>query len=560
MERILKIFTREYSNITQAALVLGIFALLSQVLGLFRDRFLASFVGPGGQLDAYYAAFQIPDLIFISVASLASVTVIVPFILERMPDGQNINGKAKKFVNDIFTVFFSVIVFVSVIVFFLMPKIAPLVTPGFSTELQALVIDLSRIMLLSPILLGLSNLFGAITQLFQKFFIYALSPIFYNLGIILGIVFLYPHFGIQGVAYGVIFGALMHFLIQAFASIGSGFTPRFSRKVDFQSIKRVVLVSLPRTLGISLNHIALLGIIAMASFLHSGSISIFKLSINLQSVPLALIGLSYAVAAFPAMTKSFTIGDIEKFKIHLKRTARAIIFWALPVSFLFIVLRAQIVRVILGSPEFSWDNTRLVAAALAIFSISVMAQSLISLFARAYYAAGNTKKPLAINFVSSISIIGFAFLFVYMFKSMPLFQVAFENFFKVSGIVGTEVLMLPLAYSCGTIVNFILFWLAVKKDFLKREAFIMKTFLQVILASAVMGVVSYLFLNILSPVFGTITFWGIFLQGFISGVVGIVAGVIVLRLLKNEELRDLTRALRTKFWKARVITSQEQNL
>lgn len=560
MERILRFFSREYTNITQAALVLGIFSLLSQILGLFRDRFLAHYVGPGNLLDSYYAAFQIPDLIFISVASLASVTVLVPFILERMPDGQEANGSAKKFVSDVFTVFFITIILLSFIVFLLMPKIAPLVTPGFSPGLQSLVVELSRIMLLSPILLGLSNLFGAVTQLFRKFFIYSLSPIFYNVGIIIGIVFLYPHFGIKGVAFGVVLGALMHFLIQAVASVGSGFSPSFSRYVDFKAIKRVVLVSLPRTIGISLNHLALLAIIAIASFLDSGSISIFKLSINLQSVPLALIGLSYAVAAFPAMTKSFTQGDTEKFKTYLKKASRSIIFWALPISFLFIVLRAQIVRVILGSPEFSWDNTRLVAAALAVFSISVVAQSLISLFARAYYATGNTKKPLLINFISSISIVIFSFIFLKAFNSLPMFQYAFESLFRVSGIEGTEVLMLPLAYSCGTILNFILFWLAIKRDFMYRQQFIMKTFLQTLSASFVIGIVAYLLLNILSPIFGTVTFWGIFLQGFISGMLGIIGGVLVLWLFKNEELFELSRALHSKFWRARVITSQEESL
>ncbi|MFZ2072231.1 MAG: murein biosynthesis integral membrane protein MurJ [Minisyncoccia bacterium] len=559
MNKILRIFGKEFGNVNQAALLLGFFAFLSQILGLFRDRFIAHFIGPSLSLDAYYAAFRIPDLIFISIASLASITVLIPFIVSRM-SGEKVTEEAKKFLNDVFTVFFAVMALVSIIAFFLMPYVITFIAPGFSPVLQIKVVELSRIMLLSPILLGLSNLFGTITQLFRKFFVYALSPIFYNFGIILGVLFLYPIFGIYGLAMGVVLGALMHFLIQVFASSGCGFAPSFSKSINFKDIKKAVLISLPRTLGLSFNNIALILIISFASFLKGGSISIFNLSLNLQSVPLGIIGLSYAVAAFPTLTKSFSSGKIEDFKNHLKSAARQIIFWSLPITFLFIVLRAQIVRVILGSGSFSWENTRLVAASLAIFSISIMAQGLIALFARAYYAGGNTKRPLLINFISSSSIVLFSYLFLFIFKNSFVFKCFIESLLKVSDIPGTEVLMLPLAYSLGTIINLILLWFFIKKDFLKKEQFIFKTFFQSLGASFFIGFVSYLSLNILSPVFGTNTFWGIFFQGFISGVFGILAGVLVLYLLKNEELKDLVKTLRTKFWRAKVIAPPQEGL
>jgi len=559
MNKILRVFGKEFGNINQAAILLGFFAFLSQILGLFRDRFIAHFIGPSASLDAYYAAFRIPDLIFISIASLASITVLIPFIVSKM-SGDKVTDEARKFLNDIFTVFCVVILSVSFIAFILMPYIVFLIAPGFSSLMQDKVIELSRIMLLSPILLGFSNLFGTITQLFRKFFIYALSPIFYNFGIIIGVLFIYPIFGIYGLAMGVVLGAFMHFLIQAFASTGCGFAPRFSFSINFKDIKKAVLISLPRTLGISFNNIALILIVSFASFLKGGSISIFNLSLNLQSVPLGIIGLSYAVAAFPTLTKSFSSGKLDDFKNHLKSAARQIIFWSLPITFLFIVLRAQIVRVILGSGSFSWENTRLVAASLAIFSISIVAQGLIALFARAYYAGGNTKRPLLINFISSMSIVLFSYLFLYIFKNCLVFQYFIESLLKVSDIPGTEVLMLPLAYSFGTIINVILLWFFIRKDFIKKEQFIIKTFFQSLGASFFIGFVSYLSLNIFSPIFGTITFWGIFLQGFISGIIGISVGVLVLYLLKNEELKELIKAFRTKFWKAKVISPVQEGL
>lgn len=560
MEKIFRFFGKEYFNINHAALLLGSFAFLSQILGLFRDRAIAHFIGPSPTLDAYYAAFRIPDLIFISIASLASVTVLVPFIVARMK-GESISKEAQKFLNNIFSVFLLALVFVSVAVFFLLPYMVHFIAPGFDLSLQNKVIELSRIMLLSPILLGMSNLFGTITQLFRRFFLYALSPLFYNIGIIFGLFFLYPNFGIVGLAGGVVFGAFMHFVIQIFSAISCGFNPGFVIKsINWLEIKQVVMISLPRTLGLSFNNIALICIVSFASYLHSGSISVFNLSLNLQTVPLGIIGLSYAVAAFPTLTKSFSKEDKSEFKDHLRSASRAIIFWSLPITFLFIVLRAQIVRTILGSGSFSWENTRLVAASLALFSISIVAQGLIALFARAYYAGGNTKRPLYINLISSIFIILFSYVLLKIFHSSIQFQYFIESILKVKGIAGTEVLMLPLAYSLGTIINFSLLWYFIKKDFMHKELFILKTFLQNLASSFVIGIVSYLFLNLFSPIFGTETFWGIFLQGLFAGVLGILAGIVMLYILGSEELKDLGKTLKSKFWRTKVVAPSQEGI
>jgi len=469
-------------------------------------------------------------------------------------------NEARKYLNDIFTVFFMAMVFVSLAAFFLMPLLIPFIAPGFTPLMQSKVIELSRIMLLSPILMGLSNLFGTVTQFFRKFFIYSLSPIFYNIGIIIGVIFLYPIFGVSGLALGVVLGALMHFGIQAFASRDLGFAPKFSRSVNFLDVKRTVLISLPRTLGLAFNNIALIFIVAFASYLQNGSISIFNLSFNLQSVPLNIIGISYAVAAFPTLAKSISLGKLDEFKNHLRSAARAIIFWSLPVTFLFIVLRAQIVRVILGSGNFSWNNTRLVAASLAIFSVSVVAQGMIALLSRSYYAKGETRRPLMVNLFCSILIIILSYFFIHLFQNMPIFRYFMESLLKVTDIPGTAVLMLPLAYSVGTILNFILHWFFIRRDFMSGEFFITQTFFQSLGASFFLGLVSYLSLNIFSPIFGTTTFWGVFFQGFISGILGIMAAIFILYLLKNEELKDIARALHTKFWRAKIIAPPQEGL
>lgn len=558
MERIFRFFGKEYGNLNQAALLLGFFTLFSQVLGLFRDRLIAHYIGPSRALDAYYAAFRVPDFIFISIASLASITVLIPFLLERMK-GDDLSHEAEAFLQNIFSAFLYGLVGVSVIIFFLMPVIVKALVPGFDLATQEKVVELSRIMLLSPILLGLSNLLGALTQMFKRFFIYSLSPIFYNLGIIIGVVFLYPIWGIYGLAVGVILGAVMHFAIQFFSVKFAHFTFKLRAKIYWPEVREVILVSLPRTLGLSFNNIALIILISFASFLKPGSISIFTFSINMQSVPLGVIGISYAAAAFPSLSRSFKNGNLAEFKDNLISASRQIIFWSLPVAFLFIVVRAQIVRVILGSVGFSWENTRLVAASLAMFSISIVAQSLTALFARAYYAGGNTKTPLYINFFSSLSIIVFAYIFINIFKSFAGFQYFVESLFKVSGINGTEVLMLPLAYSLGTILNFILLWIYIKKDFIHRAPFIFKSFFQSLTASFFLGFFAYIALNVFSTIFNLNTFFGVFLQGLFAGIIGIIACGIVLYFFKNEEFLELLATFKTKFWRGRVLPPSEEN-
>lgn len=559
MEKILKIFQKEYGNVNQAAILLGFFAFLSQVLALFRDRAIAHFIGPSPSLDAYYAAFRVPDLIFICIASLASITVLVPFLVAKMTDDK-VTFEAKKYLNDVFTAFLLFMVFVSVVAFVFMPFLSKLIAPGFAPEFQAKLIWLSRIMLLSPIFLGLSNLFGTVTQLFRKFFIYALSPIFYNLGILFGIILLVPMFGIYGLAIGVVTGAFMHFGVQVLSAINCGFRPTFSLNINWVDVKKVAMTSLPRTLGLAFNNISIIAIISLASYLKSGSISIFNFSYNLQSVPLNIIGISYAVAAFPTLAKSVSAGKMEEFKNQLKSAARAIVFWSLPVIFLFIVVRAQIVRVILGSGSFSWENTRLVAACLAIFSLSIVAQGIITLLSRAYYANGDTKRPLIVNFSCSLLIIFLSYGLMYAFEHFNTFRFFIESLLKVSDIPGTGVLMLPLAYSIGTILNALLHWHFVRKDFMKGDSFITKTFFQSLGASFFLGLVAYIFLNILSPILGTTTFWGVFLQGFISGIFGILAAILVLYLLGSEELKEVTKTLHTKFWKVKVLPPSQEEL
>lgn len=561
VNRIIKFLNKEFRGINEAAILLGSFALLSQILGLVRDRMLALIVGPGPFLDVYYAAFRIPDFLYISIASLASITVLMPFLIERINNRDNNIQQAKIFMNNIFSAYMLFMVVASLILVFLMPNIASYVAPGFSEHQMNLLITTSRIMLLSPIFIGLSNLVGTITQLYRNFLIFSLSPVFYNIGILLGVIFLYPQFGIYGLGLGVILGALMHFLIQVPVIIKHDFLPKFIFKINWSEIYQVIKLSAPRTLTLSCNSLAFIFLIAMASNLKEGSISLFTFAFNLQSVPVGIIGISYSVAAFPILVKSFSMKDMDNFVNQIILAARQIIFWSLPAFILLVVLRAQIVRVILGSNSFSWFDTRLTAASVSLFVISLVTQGLVLLFVRGYYATGNTKKPLIINVFSSIMVIVFAHIFIYVFKNYPDILVKLEIILRVKDVPGTIMMALPLAYAMGSILNFFLIWFLFKKDFLANYNLdISRTFIESATSAIAMGLTSYISLELFDKIFDLTTGRGIFLQGFVSGISGIIIGVIVLAILKNREFINIVHALKNKFWRNRVVAPEQGEL
>jgi putative peptidoglycan lipid II flippase len=561
VNRILTFLNKEFRGVNEAALLLGGFTLLSQLLGLIRDRTLAHTVGAGPVLDVYYAAFRIPDFLYISIASLASVTVLMPFLMDRINNDNSSTLKAKKFMDNVFSAYMLFMAVASILIAIFIPYIALYIAPGFSEAQIDLLVTTSRIMLLSPIFIGLSNLIGTVTQLFRNFLVFSMSPIFYNLGILFGVIFLYPKFGVHGLAVGVVVGAVMHFLIQVPVVIKHDFFPRFISKIRWREILQVVKLSAPRTLALSANSLAFMFLIAMASTLKEGSISLFTFAYNLQSVPVGIIGISYSVAAFPILVKSFSMKDMDNFIGQIISASRQIIFWSFPLITLFIVLRAQIVRVVLGSNAFSWFDTRLTAASVALFVVSLASQGLVLLFVRGYYAAGNTKKPLLINVFSSVMVIVFAQILIFVFRNYPELLSKLEIILRVRGVPGTIMLALPIAYAMGSILNFFLIWVMFKKDFLDNNKInLSKTFIQSLISAVVIGVVAYVSLGFFDNIFDLNTGKGVFLQGFISGVIGIFTGVIVLMLLKNKELFDLIHALKNKFWRNRVIAPEQGEL
>lgn len=234
VNRILSIFHKEIAGVHQAAFLLGAFTLLSQLLALVRDRMLANFFGAGQMLDLYYTAFRIPDLIYASVASLVSISVLIPFFSGVFESDKE---KTRKLLSSIFTGFLVIMIGVSLVAFALMPYLVRFFFGNLGGEDAMIELTLlSRLLLLQPICLGISNVFGIVTQISKRFFLYAVSPILYNASIIFGLVFLYPIYGMKGVIGGVVIGGVMHFVIQIPFVFKQGLLPYIILKLDFKTM------------------------------------------------------------------------------------------------------------------------------------------------------------------------------------------------------------------------------------------------------------------------------------------------------------------------------------
>ena len=405
--------SRPTESVISAAFIITMAGIVSNVLGLFRDRMLASTFGAGDTLDVYYAAFRIPDLIYnlliLGALSAAFIPVFTGLISKDKDD------EAWQMASDITNLALFCIIILSALLALFAPWLMRLLTPGFPPEKIASVVMFTRIMFLSPLFLGISGIMGGILTSLKHFLVYSIAPLLYNLGIIFGIGVLVRIMGPIGLAWGVVLGAFLHMGLQYFTVKNLGFkhSLRFIGAWKNKEVRQVLRLMFPRMAGIAVNQFNLMIITIFASTLAAGSLAIFNFSTNLQSVPLSVFGISFSIAVFPALSTFAARGEKEKFVQAFSETFRQIMFFVIPLSVFMLVLRAQIVRVVLGAGKFDWSDTILTFQCLGIFVLSLFAQSAVQLLARSFYALQDTKTPFyvaivteAVNILAVILLIG----------------------------------------------------------------------------------------------------------------------------------------------------------
>ena len=530
-------FNFQTKSIIGAAGFLGIAVFISGLLGLFRDRLLAGRFGAGYELDVYFAAFRIPDFIYGILITGGIVAAFLPIFSKYFLRQEK---QSWDLTNNVLNCFLSLLVLICLILVVFAPFLIKIIAPGFSEVHKELVVSLTRIMLLSPIFFGLSSIFSGVLQYFNRFFIISLAPILYNLGIIFGILFLVPIFGIWGLAYGVILGAFLHLLIQIPSAYLLGFRWRPVFNFQHPGLKRIFKLMIPRFFGITAHHLNFIVITAIASTLTPGSIAVFNFSNNLQKFAVGLIGISWARAVFPSLSKTWANGRKQEFLREFSLVFRQILFLVIPISFLMFLLRAQIVRAILGTGEFGWWETRLTAASLGIFCLNIFAVALTPLIARAFFSLEDTKTPAVIAIVSSGVNIGLCFLFVFLLNFPNFFQEFMVNILKLHGLENIAIVGLPLAFSLSGIFYLALLLIFLYKkigDYKLKEIF--NSVKKIFLASVIMIIFAYFIRQAVANFVDMRTFLGIFIQLSLTTIGAVGIYILSASFLKSPEIKNI---------------------
>ena len=537
-----KIFSTATNSITSAAALVAVFSLLSRVLGILRDRILAGQFGAGEITDVYYAAFRVPDLLFnlivlgaLSAGFIPVFTKLVKNFSLGKKESNKDNKEAWDLANNVLNLLLLTLIFLSILGMIFTPQLVNVIVPGFSLELKALTVKLTRIMFLSPIFLGISSVLGGILQSYKKFLAYSLAPVLYNLGIIFGILYLVPRFGNSGLAWGVILGAFLHMAIQIPSAASSGF--KYSFRLDLKSkyLKKIIRMMVPRTLALAISQINLLVITIIASTLMVGSLAIFNFANNLQSFPIGIFGISFAVAAFPVFSR--LSNNNRELKNSFLKTFKQILFFIIPATIIFITLRAQIIRVILGTGEFNWQDTILTIETLGFFSLSLFSQATIPLLVRVFYAKEDSKTPFYSALIAMVINI--------------ILSIYFSIILGISG--------LSLAFSIASVLNFVILWIVLSyrlEGLVSRN--LIFSIIKMSLAAMVAGGTVQLAKVLVWPYIDMTTFIGVFTQGLVSGLAGLFVYIVLCYILKVEELKNIINNFKRKIsWKK--IETEDSN-
>ena len=539
----LKLLQKNILGVHAAAITILVLTFFSYILSLVRVNLLTTNFGSSGELDLFFAAFRIPDLIFILIGSLITGFVLIPFFTRKQKD-----GTLDRHLNAIFTTYLVILLIAIGIIFILLPKIQHILLPGFDADSIVRVNTLTRIMLLQPVILAISFLFSSVVQVWRKFIIFSLSPIFYNLGVILGIVFLGPEFGINGAAYGVMIGAGLHLLFPLISIIENKTYPKFVfvKKEEFKTIFDLVKHSIPRTLGLSFIFITQFIFISFATIFPQGSVTTFQLAFDLHFVPVTLISISYSVASFPHLSLLFLEGKIDEFKQSINETIKYIIMLSFPVIALFILLVDNITKVIFGVNSFSDQQFYLLGISLIIFIVSIIATGIIQIISRAFFAMKNTAVSFWINFFIMLGSISLLLLFSYIHRYTDIWVWVNNNILDIS-TSGSEIIVLPLILSFMTILGGSLFLFVFSR---KLKFSILKEFLTTALQNLFAVVVGYIaaerVFTTTIGVFNQVSLFGLLFHGVLVGVVFSIVWFVTLIVIKNTEAKNILKIIISK--------------
>lgn len=518
------VFQRKQQSIGSAAFILMSMVLASRVLGLVRDRMLSARFSPD-DLGVYFAAFRLPNLLFELLVMGAFTSAFIPVFTKYIAKNQE--RDAYRMAATLINVCLVILLVLMVPLFVFTHEISRFLAPGFTQTQIDQMIAFTRIMMISqvvPLLVG--NFFTGILQSYNLFLVPAIAPVVYNVGIIAGILLLTPAMGLYAPVLGVGIGAVLFLAIQIPLILAVGYRHRLIADIHQKGVQEVVALIGPRTLGLAVSQIDTTVDLILATLLGARMVTIFNFAQHLQQLPVGLFGTTIAQAALPILSMASVQEDTEAFKKSLLSAMHQILFFVLPVSVLFIVLRIPIVRLVFGASRFDWAATVATGMTLSAFSLSLFAQSLIHVLARGFYALYDTKTPVVIGIIAILINTVLSILFIQWYK-LPVWS-------------------LGLSTSIASFVNagLLLILLDKRLHAFPRKELLVPPF-QMLIAAIVAGFIIYIPLKLLDQlVFDTTRTFGLLLLTGGSGFLGLSMYFFIAWVLGVGEVHSFIRLLK----------------
>lgn len=515
---------RTQNTIISAAAVIAVTYGISAILGLVRSRLLATYFGASEILGVFYTADKIPSFIYTILVVGTLSTIFIPVftgLLKKDDKAAWHTASSMITVTVLFFLFLGILVFI-----FATPIIRVLALNQFTKEQVALGASLMRYMLAAQIVLVISSFFTSVLQSFKYFLIPAIAPILYNVGMIAGIVYLSPSYGIYGPAFGVLIGTVLHLLVQLPLLREVNFRYSFSLDLKDRGIRQIFGLMPPRILGASITQIS--GIVnnSLAILVSTSSVVIFKFASQLMSFPVLLFGSSIAQASLPTLSYESNGTDREKFKRTFLTSFHQTMFLVIPASVVLLILKLPVVRLVYGAANFPWEATIRTSYALAFFSLSVFSQSAVYLLNRAFYAMKDTLTPVKVSILTIVVSI-----------SLSTFFVKYMNF---------GVWSVAMSFSIASVLDLaLLMWLLHKKvgGFDIERLFM--PFIKICYSAVLMGLSLYVPMKVLDiGVLDTTRTLPLLMLTVIAGFAGIVSYLFFTWLLKVEEVELLYKLIR----------------
>ncbi len=438
-----RILDSQQNTVLSAATLIMIMIVASRVLGLVRQRVLANYFTPG-DLSLFFAAFRLPDSVFEILVFGTFSSAFIPVFTKALKEG---HSRAWEIAGRVMTVGVLIFGVLAIVMGVWAPQIYSLIAPGFTDPQTVKIAMLARVLFAAQGFFVISYVLTGVLESLRRFFVPALAPIFYNIGIILGTVFLTPRFGLMAPAIGVAIGAFAHFMVQFPLSRRLGFRFVWDLKPD-TGVKKVGQLALPRVVDLAFDQIGKTAELFLSSIISQAAYTYYIFANTLQLLPVTLIGTSLAKAVLPMLSNAD--GDEKEFRRILHIAVFQAIFLTLPLAAALIVLRIPVVRLVYGTKIFGWDATVQTGMVLSVYAVAIVTQTLMSILSRAFFALHDTKTPVKISFIGLGLLVLGDFLLV---KGLGLPVWALAASFGFSTYVEAIILLMLIHKRIGSVIN-----------------------------------------------------------------------------------------------------------